>query len=196
MFHIGRGPRPLSQVSVQLLRKPRVEGQEIAAATTGAPERLNGGKGNRERSGVREGGSSRDVGQVGEECREVKDLPTIFVVSHRRSGTHATIDWLHNLLKFGAGSRELGYNIVKTNHIVANRSLSCECLNWMRSRGKIIHVWRPFVDVLTSYFFYRRKYDRVFRASVRSVEEFSLSQEYFSSFLDTYVRSCLGLESA
>mmetsp|Transcript_4000 Transcript_4000/g.12594 ORF Transcript_4000/g.12594 Transcript_4000/m.12594 type:complete len:430 (+) Transcript_4000:68-1357(+) len=124
-------------------------------------------------------------------CKIVEDLPTVFVASHRRSGTHLTMDFIYNAFAH-AGK---GLNVVKTNHIEALQGkLSCECFNWMRSRGKIIHAKRFFPDVAISYYNYVRHWDKKFRTSYPNLEAFITSNK-FNDLVDTYVNAVEGWRS-
>jgi hypothetical protein len=96
-------------------------------------------------------------------------VPMIVVMSNRRSGTHLTMDMLHNVFL----ADKLVY---KANHVSADSgslttSLGCTCRNWLFKRAKIVHVHRNLLDVVISYFYYRRAYARNWVRKNKDVEE-------------------------
>lgn len=83
-------------------------------------------------------------------------MPTIYILSHRRSGTHLTMDLLSIILP-------PPMRIVKTNHVYLTNStakqdveegINCRCLNFLRRTGKIVHAHRDVRDVVISSFYY------------------------------------------
>jgi hypothetical protein len=87
-----------------------------------------------------------------EAVERVMPMPTIFVVSNRRSGTHMTIGMLANNFK-------PPFRIVKTNHVKAGTEIDCLCIEWMRQMGGIVHPFRDVKDMLVSTYYYRRVCD-------------------------------------
>jgi hypothetical protein len=77
-----------------------------------------------------------------------------WIVSNRRSGTHQLMDTIFNTL---VGP----IHIIKTNHVIADLTLGCTCLQWMRSQGVLVHAFRNPMDMLVSQFFYRNLFDPV-----------------------------------
>lgn len=79
---------------------------------------------------------------------------TVWIVSHRRSGTHMTIDLI-------AQAIEGPLRIVKAAHIVPmTDELSCECLTYLQQHGKFIHAYRDVRDVVVASYYYRKNFDR------------------------------------
>lgn len=87
---------------------------------------------------------------------------TVWVLSHRRSGTHLTLDLLSAILT-------PPYTLVKTNHVVLTGSeghpkvadtdeLSCACLAYMRRRGRLVHAYRDVRDIVVSMYHYMSTY--------------------------------------
>lgn len=85
-----------------------------------------------------------------------KVIPTIYVMSNRRSGTHLTMDLLSHILP-------PPLRIIKTNHVYLTNStakvdieegINCRCLNFLRRTGKLVHAHRDIRDVVISSFYY------------------------------------------
>lgn len=82
---------------------------------------------------------------------------TVWVVSHRRSGTHMTIDATAQAI---AGP----LRIIKAAHIVPmTDELSCDCMTYLQHHGKFIHPYRDVRDVVIANYFYRIKFDRDYK---------------------------------
>lgn len=97
--------------------------------------------------------SSKCMGTI----EKIPRIPAIVVVSNRRSGTHMTMDLLHNIYP---GNKI----ILKANHIQSiNGELDCRCRNWLMHNMQVIHAHRNILDVVVSYYHYRRTYDSNFR---------------------------------
>ena len=88
-------------------------------------------------------------------------IPTVFILSNRRSGTHLTMDILAEILP-------PPLRLVKTNHVYLTNStakddteqgLNCRCLNFLRRSGKLIHAHRDVRDVIISSFYYMHSYN-------------------------------------
>lgn len=88
---------------------------------------------------------------------------TVWVLSHRRSGTHLTLDLLSAILS-------PPYTLIKTNHVVlknslapvqraGNDELSCGCLAHMRRHGRLVHAYRDVRDVVVSMYHYQMSYN-------------------------------------
>lgn len=106
----------------------------------------------------------------------IKKLPLVVVVSNRRSGTHMSMDMVHNVF-------EEDKVIMKANHIAAiEGELSCECRDWLHANAKIIHVGRNLLDVVVSMYYYRSQFDINFRRTV------SWKQYLQSKFLNQVIR--------
>jgi len=88
-----------------------------------------------------------DDAQVPEEWKK----PVLFVVSHRRAGTHTAIKFLHRY--FGHK-----YEIVEiSDHSPADSHLGCDALAWYRKNGKIVYVYRDLVDNMASLWNYCKR---------------------------------------
>lgn len=94
--------------------------------------------------------------QVNASAGEPKKIPNIYILSHRRSGTHLTMDLLPHILP-------APLRLVKTNHVYLTNStdkkdveegINCRCLNFLRRTGKIVHAHRDVRDVVISSFYY------------------------------------------
>lgn len=122
-------------------------------------------------------------------CEPVEHIPTIYIVSNRRSGTHMTVDLLFN--SFAADM-----TVLKTNHIIAaDGNMSCECLNWMRSTGKLVSPYRHFPDVAVSTYYYKKGFNKVFRERHKSFKSFVHSDDlaYLVKLWSTTVHSWMSL---
>lgn len=96
----------------------------------------------------------------------------VWVVSHRRSGTHLTMDLLATILP-------RPFIIVKTNHVIlsnpssgATDALSCACLHRMRRQGKLVHAVRDVRDVVISTYFYMKTFSSAVRGSNVTLDGF------------------------
>ena len=83
------------------------------------------------------------------QMKESAPFPTYFIVSARRSGTHLAIGMLPNCFRNHM-------SIIKTNHVQASVELGCDCINWMKAKGGIIHAHREIEEYLISMYFYRK----------------------------------------
>lgn len=92
---------------------------------------------------------------------QTSQIPTVFIVSNRRSGTHLTMDLLSHIMS-------PPYRLVKTNHVYLTESttpedlkagINCRCFNYMRKTGKIVHAYRDVRDVVISMYYYYRSYN-------------------------------------
>eukprot|EP00184_Porphyridium_aerugineum_P003780 CAMPEP_0184698874 /NCGR_PEP_ID=MMETSP0313-20130426/5329_1 /TAXON_ID=2792 /ORGANISM="Porphyridium aerugineum, Strain SAG 1380-2" /LENGTH=865 /DNA_ID=CAMNT_0027157869 /DNA_START=357 /DNA_END=2951 /DNA_ORIENTATION=+ len=85
----------------------------------------------------------------------VKSQPwrqVFFVFSHRRSGTHATVEFLQEQFQTRA-------KIFKINdHSPADHYMGCDALAWYRRYGRIIYVYRDPADTLVSMWHYLKNY--------------------------------------
>ena len=96
----------------------------------------------------------------------------VFVASHRRSGTHLLMNFVHNHFD---GTH---LSIKKTNHLAADDSLGCTCLNGMFSSGKVIYVEREFPSVLQSMFYYMRQIPNNYKVAEKtSLRDFLKNDE-------------------
>eukprot|EP00177_Eucheuma_denticulatum_P008201 GFKZ01014927.1.p1 GENE.GFKZ01014927.1~~GFKZ01014927.1.p1 ORF type:complete len:315 (+),score=28.00 GFKZ01014927.1:268-1212(+) len=102
-------------------------------------------------------------------------VPTVWIVSHRRSGTHLSMDLLAEILP-------KPFRLVKTNHVYltddqtaseTEDGLNCRCLNFMRRRGRIIHAHRDVRDVVTSTFYYYKSFGSAYVKDVNKSEFFA-----------------------
>lgn len=77
---------------------------------------------------------------------------TVWVASHRRSGTHMMMDILSQAL-------EGDFSVVKMMHLSATEDeMSCECLRYLKANGRFVHTFRDVRDVLVSVYYYQRKF--------------------------------------
>lgn len=98
-------------------------------------------------------------GQKCSKVERIKKVPMALIVSNRRSGTHLSLDMIHNLIE---GDKV----IVKANHIAAiEGELSCACRNWIYANTKLVHTGRNLLDVVVSMFHYRSLLDKKYRES-------------------------------
>mmetsp|Transcript_33747 Transcript_33747/g.132669 ORF Transcript_33747/g.132669 Transcript_33747/m.132669 type:complete len:425 (-) Transcript_33747:334-1608(-) len=96
--------------------------------------------------------------------------PAIFVVSHRRAGTHTAIKFLHKY--FGHK-----YEIVEvSDHSPADSHLGCDALAWYRKKGKIVYVYRDLADNMASLWNYYKSLGR----SSSTFQEFLMDRNELS----------------
>jgi len=82
---------------------------------------------------------------------------SVYVASHRRSGTHGFMNLLANHFGNKTG-RPL--KIKKLNHLAVDNVLGCGCLEAMFASGTIIYTERSFDAVLQSMFYYMKHYSK------------------------------------
>ncbi|KAJ8904859.1 hypothetical protein NDN08_001373 [Rhodosorus marinus] len=112
--------------------------------------------------------------------------PAIFVVSHRRAGTHTAIKFLHKY--FGHM-----YEIVEvSDHSPADSHLGCDALAWYRKNGKIVYVYRDLADNMASLWNYYKRlggYSSSFQEFLMDRNELSLDS--CESFRKNHRFQCL-----
>lgn len=119
-------------------------------------------------------------------------IQTVFVVSHRRSGTHLTMDLLSHIMS-------PPFRVVKANHAYLTESASsddlkrgginCNCFNYMRKTGKIVHAYRDVRDVVTSMYYYYRTYNPGFMKGVTKKEYFQNKGGVRNKVIETWVNT-------
>ena len=72
-----------------------------------------------------------------------------YIVSHRRSGTHALSNFIH---------QNYDIPVYKVNH-PDPRFLSCKCFCWLKQTGCLFKTFRDPRDVAISTYYYRRAFD-------------------------------------
>lgn len=79
------------------------------------------------------------------------------MASHRRSGTHALMNLVHNHF----GKQDTPLRIQKIGHLAADEFLSCPCLEAMFAEGPILYTERSFDSVLLSMYYYLLKIPKI-----------------------------------
>jgi len=123
---------------------------------------------------------------------ELHDSQIIWVVSHRRSGTHLTMDLISNLI-------QPPFRIVKTNHIyMVNEdetasdprfALNCRCLNYMKSTGKVVHAYRDVRDVVVSMYYYYRSFNASRVKNMEQTDFYNNAKGSRDYFIDTWINT-------
>ena len=94
-------------------------------------------------------------------------------------------------LLFNAFQKE-NFVVIKTNHIFPHpragkdEKLTCECLNWMKSVGTLLHPHRRVEDVIVSGYYYQLLYDEKLRRT--SIGTY-LTTPRFRSWVDSWIRT-------
>lgn len=118
-------------------------------------------------------------------------VPTVYILSHRRSGTHLTMDLLAHILPHP-------FRLVKTNHVYLTESslpkdveegINCKCLNHLRRTGKMIHVYRDVRDVVTSMYYYYQTFNPSFMKNVSKAEYFDNKNGVRNKVIETWVNT-------
>lgn len=112
---------------------------------------------------------------------------TVWVVSHRRSGTHLTLDLLSTLLP-------RPYRLIKTNHIFPSSSahadaVSCGCLAYMRETGHIVHAHRDVRDVVVSMYYYYRTFSPRFMRNISREQYYANKDGVRDRVIGTWVNT-------
>lgn len=113
-----------------------------------------------------------------------KDSGIVWVVSHRRSGTHMTMDIMANAIQGPL-------TIVKTAHVVPLKGrMTCECLTYIRSKGEIVHAYRDVRDVVIANYYYRRVFDKRFQEM--TIQEYLSKPEHLEGVIDSWASAVFG----
>jgi hypothetical protein len=98
-----------------------------------------------------------DVSTINNSNNHPPPARRVFVASHRRSGTHMTMNLLLNHFR----TEENALQVQKLNHLAVDDQLTCSCLMAMLSDDNyIVYAEREFVSVLQSMYYYMRNFKK------------------------------------